>query len=133
MILLYAAQNSCVVESLKALLSGFRIKQCGSIKALVNSLRKPCHGLELGLLVVGSSDEMDEVMGIQSLIRDLRLVLVLPGRDPKMVVQAHKLSPRFIAYADNGIEQISAVLGKMIGATRQKRIGQNVSIAQPQA
>ena len=61
--------------------------------------------------------------------RDLRLVLVLPGRDPKMVVMAHKLAPRFIAYADNGYEQIGAVLEKMIDASRKKCIAPAISLA----
>ena len=124
MILFYAAENSRVVESLKSLLAVWPVKRCRSIQALVSSLRKPCHGIKIGLLVVGSSEEMFQIMGHQDLIRDLRLVLVLPERDPRMVVMAHKLAPRFIAYADNGYEQIGAVLGRMIDALRQKRNGE---------
>jgi hypothetical protein len=124
MMLFYAAENSRVVESLKVLLVGFRVKQCRSIHALATCLRKPCHGLEIGLLVIGTSDELVQIGELHNLTRDLRVVLVLPGRDPKLVAMAHKLAPRFIAYADNGFDQIGAVLDKMVGAPRQKRIGQ---------
>lgn len=128
MILFYAAENSRVVESLKALLAGLQVKRCRSLKALANCLRKPCHGLQIGLLVVSDIDEMFEIVELHSLIRDLRLVLVLPGRDPKMVVMAHKLVPRFIAYADNGYEQIGAVLAKMIHASRKKSIASAIAL-----
>lgn len=127
MILYYAAENSRVVESLKTLLSGLQVRQCRSLKELASCLRKPCHGLLIGLLVVSDIDEMLEIVGLHSLIRDLRLVLVLPGRDTKMVVMAHKLAPRFIAYADSGYEQISAVLAKMIHATAKKDIASAIS------
>lgn len=133
MILFYAAENSRVVESLKALLAGFRVKRCRSVNTLANCLRKPCHGLKIGLMVVNTPEEMAQIGALQNLFRDLRLVLVLPGRDPKMVAQAHKLTPRFIAYADNGFEQIGAVLDKMMDASRQKRIGQDIPLAPHQA
>ncbi len=129
MILFYAAENSRVVETLKPLLTGFRVKRCRSVDTLANCLRKPCHGLKIGLLVVKTPEEIAQIGKHQNLYRDLRLLLVLPGRDPKLVDQAHKLAPRFIAYADNGYEQIGAVLDKMAGALRQQRIGQTVSLA----
>lgn len=130
MILFYAAQNSRVVESLKALLTGFRVKKCSSTMALEKCLRKPCHGMKIGLLVVGSLAEMLQIVELQNLVRDLRLVLVLPERDPKMVVLAHKLAPRFIAYADNGYDQIGAVLGRMVKAVRRKETGSAASLLQ---
>ena len=130
MILFYAAENSRVVETLKSLLTGFRIKRCRSVSTLANCLRKPCHGLEIGLLVVGSPEEMVQIGKHQALFRDLRLVLVLPSRDPKLVDQAHKLTPRFIAYADNGYEQIGAVLDKIASALRKKRVGQTAPVPQ---
>jgi hypothetical protein len=53
---------------------------------------------------------------MRPLLTDLRLVMVLPRRHPALIAWAHKMGPRFIAYADNGQEQVGAVLNKMLGS-----------------
>lgn len=131
MILFYAAENSRVVDTLKELLASFKVKQCRSISTMAKCLRKPCHGLKIGLLVISTPEEMVQIGKLQNLFRDLKLLLVLPGRDSEMVARAHQWTPRFIAYADNGYEQIGAVLNKMMGAKPGKQVGPVLSTVQP--
>jgi hypothetical protein len=116
-ILFYAQQNNRVVETLEKRLVGQPIERFRTVGSLAKRLRKPCHGLQIALMVIRDRDEMIRIGDIQNLIRDLRLVLVLPGRDDEMVSMAHRLGPRFIAYADNGFEQAIAVVHKMAGWT----------------
>ncbi len=85
-----------------------------------NRLRKPRHGLEIVLVVVDRIEELDQIQDIQALMRDLRLVLVLPDRDSQMVSYAHRLAPRFIAYDDHGLEQVGAVIKKMVQSNRRQ-------------
>jgi hypothetical protein len=113
MILFFAHQNDRVVETLQKQLADLTIERFRSVESIAKRLSRPCHGLEIALMVVCDGDEMIQIAGIHNLIRDLRLVLVLPGHDPEMVSMAHKLGPRFIAYADNGFEQAIAVVRKM--------------------
>ncbi len=113
MILFYARQNDRVVETLQKQLAGLKILRIRTVNSLTTRLRKPCHGLVIALVVIRNREEMIQFTEFQNLIRDLRLVLVLPGRDDEMVSMAHKLGPRFIAYADNGFEQAVAVVRKM--------------------
>lgn len=113
MILLYAQQNDRVVETLQKLLVGLKIERFRSIASIAKRLSRPCHGLQIALLVIRDGDEIIHIAEIHYLIRGLRLVIVLPGHDPAMVSMAHKLGPRFIAYADNGFEQAVAVIRKM--------------------
>ena len=120
MILFYAAQNNQVVETIERQLAQYRVARCRSLNTVEKRLKKPLHGLEIVLLVVNRFEELDHIQEIQALMRDLRLVLVLPDRDSKMVSHAHKLAPRFIAYADNGVEQIGAVIRKMVQGSRCK-------------
>lgn len=54
---------------------------------------------------------------MRPLLLDMRLVMVLPGRDEDIIAWAHKLSPRFIAYADSGHGQVAAVLDKMLNTS----------------
>jgi hypothetical protein len=119
-ILFYAAQNNQVVETLKRQLEKYRVVRCRSFTTMEKRLRRPRHGLEIVLAVVNDVKEMGCIEEIQALMRDLKLVLVLPERDSKMVSQAHNLAPRFIAYADNDVEQVGAVINKMTKGFRAK-------------
>lgn len=121
MILFYAAQTNRVVEMLEQQLAGYKVARCRTFNTMEKRLRKPRHGLEIALVVVENIQEIDSMAEIQGLVRDLRLVLVLPERHPHMVSQAHKLAPRFIAYADLGPEQIVAVLKKMTEPMRRQQ------------
>ena len=120
MILFYAAQNNPVIETVERQLAEYRVARCRSFNTVEKRLRKPRHGLEIVLVVVNRFEELDHVQEIQALMRDLRLVLVLPDRDPGMVSHAHKLAPRFIAYADHGFEQIGAVMKKMVQSSKRQ-------------
>lgn len=113
MILFYAKQKDRVVEKLQKLLAGLKIERFRSVASIAKRLSRPCHGLEIALVVIREGEEMIQFAEIQNLIRDLRLVIVLPGHDSEMVSMAHKLGPRFVAYADNGFEQAVAVIRKM--------------------
>lgn len=113
MILFYAHQKDRVVETLQKQLAGQKIERFRSVESIAKRLSRPCHGLEIALVVIRHRKEMIQIAEILNLIRGLRLVLVLPDRDSEMVSMAHKLSPRFIAYADNGFEQAVAVIRKM--------------------
>lgn len=132
-ILFYAAQNNLVVENLERQLSSYRVTRCRSFEILEKRLRCPRHKLEIVLVVVGDELEMYRIEDIQELTRDLRLVLVLPGRDSKMVAHAHNLAPRFIAYADHGFEQIGAVLKKMLSGPKPGLMASNIAMAKFQS
>ena len=118
MILFYSAHNNRAAEIVEQQLAEFKTVRCRSFETMDRRLRKPRHGLEVVLVMAVHLQEMVFVEEIQGLLRDLRLVLILPDRDAKMVAQAHKLSPRFIAYADQSLDQIGAVMKRMMGTKR---------------
>jgi len=127
-ILFFAAQNNRVVEALEHQLSDFKVARCRSFNTLEKRLRKPRHGLAIALMVVDDFSELTRIEEIQSLMRDLRLLLVLPSRDARMVSHAHRLAPRFIAYADHGCDQIGAVIKKMTGASKPAALNTKMAL-----
>lgn len=114
MILFYAAEDTSVVDSLRHQLAPYKVSQCISIGAVEKRLRKPSHGVHVVLMILSNGEELDQLAAIHGLVRDVKLVLVLPVQDNAMVDRAHKLGPRFIAFADNGCDQVAAVLQKMM-------------------
>lgn len=122
MILFYAAEKSHVVETMEHMvieqLPSRPLVHCRSLAVLEQRLRRPRNDIEVVLISVSDAIEMRQLNTMRPLLLDLRLVIVLPTREPDIVAWAHKLVPRFIAYADNGYEQIGAVLKKMLGNGR---------------
>lgn len=129
MILFYAAQTNRIVETIEQQLAGYKVARCRTFKTMEKRLRKPRHGLEIALVVVENIQDIASIEEIQGIMRDLRLLLVLPERHPHMVSQAHRLAPRFIAYADLGPEQIVAVLKKMAEPMRCQQVGSAMAAA----
>lgn len=119
MILFYAASTNRVVETLEHIVAeqtpACPWVRCRTLAVLEQRLRRPCHDVQIVLISVGDPIEMRRLYAMRPLLLDLRLVMVLPRRDPDLIAWAHKLGPRFIAYADNGCEQVGAVLRKMLG------------------
>ena len=126
MILSYAMEKNCVVEALEhqvaQQLSPPKMIYCRSLEALEGRLRQPRHNIKIVFISVSDALEMAQLTNLRSLLMDLKLVLVLPRRDPDTIAWAHTLGPRFIAYADNGFEQVGAVLDKMMLQTNENKV-----------
>jgi hypothetical protein len=122
MILFYAAEKNHVVETIEQLvteqLPNRPLIHCRSLSVLEQRLRRPRVDIEVILISISDAIEMRQLNAMRQLLIDLRVVIVLPSRDPDIIAWAHKLLPRFIAYADSGFEQVGAVLEKMLGKSR---------------
>jgi hypothetical protein len=122
MILFYSAEKNRAVETMEQLLAeqlpSHPLIHCGSLSVLEQRLRRPRNDIEVVLISINDAIEIHQLNAMRALLLDLRLVMMLPRRDSDIVAWAHKLVPRFIAYADNGFEQVAAVLEKMLGKGR---------------
>lgn len=126
MLLFYSQQKDRAVEALEALVAGHlpphKVSYCNALDALEKRLRRPRRNLKIVLLCVLDAIEMSKLAELRCLLMDLRLILVLPRHDEGTVAWAHQFRPRFIAYADAGVDQISAVLEKMINTTTHSNV-----------
>jgi hypothetical protein len=118
MILFYAANGHQMKDSIPRLMVEHQFNQpvmpFDSLEALEVRLRRPHLDVDIILICVGDAIEMVKLTQMRSLLIDKRIVMVLPRREPDMVAWAHKLGPRFIAYADTSENQVAGVLGKML-------------------
>lgn len=120
-LLIYAAANNVVGRDLRkriqstGLETGFGTTFCTSLVALDRHLRKPLGKSPVGILIPSDEDELAALIGMRHLLRDMRLILILPdGQKPNIAhARAHMLRPRFITYADKRLEEVIAVLWKM--------------------
>lgn len=119
MLLLYAKAENGVSQALEPILNGrppdVRLETYADLDDLFDRLRKPRLNLKIGILSIGSETELDRLIIIRELLSDMRLVMVLPDKDPQTVAKAHALAPRFITFADAGFQPLVSVVSKMMG------------------
>lgn len=120
-LMIYAAADNAVGRDLRKQIrsTGFEIGAgtiyCTSLTALEQQLRKPLGKSPLGILIPSDDDELAALTSMRRLMRDMRLILILPDSHKPNIAhaRAHMLRPRFITYADRYLEEVTAVLWKM--------------------
>lgn len=125
MILFYAAESNEMKAGIHRMLKEHRfdhpVMPFDSLDTLDARLRRPHPDVDIILICIGDATEMLQLTQMRSLLIDRRIVMILPRRDPDIVTWAHKLGPRFIAYADTGEKQVADVLSKMLGQQKRRK------------
>lgn len=84
-----------------------------SLDALTQRLRKPISTSLLAVLLPKDDQELTALIQMRHLLRNIRIVLVLPNREGKSIADSHILRPRYISYSDGDMADVVAVLHKM--------------------
>lgn len=117
-LLVYAAKSGGVAQHLQQVIEEIVPKKNLEIYRNFNSLsyrlQQPMNGLEIAILLADSDQNLTDFLALQDLLSDIRIILVLPDREPSTFAKAHILGPRFMTYADSDFEDVKAVLGKML-------------------
>lgn len=90
-----------------------------TFNSVVHLSRRLClphvrRGETIGVLFAADRQDLANLLSIQDLLDDVRIILVLPDDKKKTVSAGHRLRPRYISYADGNFEDIAAVLNKMM-------------------
>ena len=79
-------------------------------------LRQPSHLDELLVLMPKDRKELDDLVAIGDLMRDAKLVLVLPEDDPGINEQSHLMRPRYVTYNDCDPSHLMLVVDRLLEA-----------------
>lgn len=123
---LAASQGKRVHQIVKSIASGERITTYRSIAALSHGLRRPTNGHQIAILFASSDEALSQLRGLSDLIRNLRIILILPDDERATMSSGSKLFPRFVSYMDSDFSDVGAVLEKMLensGNTHQQQDG----------
>lgn len=123
-LLIYATPANAVGRDLRKTIQSSGLEAdidtayCPSLVALDKQLRKPLGVSPIGIMIPSDEDELAALISMRHLLRGMRLILILPaGLQPNIAhAQAHMLQPRFITHADKNLEEVTAVLWKMMDA-----------------
>lgn len=118
MLLMYSQSNDGFMEKLKTLLGKVpnlnRIECYSSLGTLIKRLRHSRMDLDIGIFLINSEDELDNLISIRELVIDLRIVFILVASGKEIISKAHSFGPRFVAHWEDDLDKITAVLSKMI-------------------
>jgi hypothetical protein len=107
-------------QRLKALLEAAlprdRVLLCQTLEELTRCLLQPAQGLSAAVLLAHDRGQLNELLTLRNLLRDIRVILILPDRENSTVAQGHTLRPRLLTYADADFTPVvGAVLQKING------------------
>ncbi|NVM22502.1 MAG: hypothetical protein HWN68_12065 [Desulfobacterales bacterium] len=88
-----------------------------TIDSLSRRLRRPTYDVAVAVLLAATKEDLLDMLSIRDLIRNLRIILVLPDTEDATIAQGHSLRPRFLTYADSNFAEVAGVLNKMLGNT----------------
>lgn len=84
-----------------------------SLDNLTQYLRRPITTRLLAVLLPKNNKELSILIQMRHLLRDMRIVLVLPDRKGKTISDGHILRPRYVSYGDGDLSDVIAVIQKM--------------------
>ena len=118
-ILVYYTDNQDAGETLRQVIEKSvqdeKIEVYREIGALSERLRRPSFDLSVAVLFCCSKNDLLEVLTLQNLLKDVRVILILPDDDVDTLAKGHALGPRFLSYRDGGFQDVAGVLSRMIG------------------
>jgi hypothetical protein len=91
---------------------------CDSIDGLKDCLKHPApYGAKtLYMVFADTIERLNRLAGLEEYLEDRRLVLILPDNEASTWSTGLKLRPRFLASVHGSLNDVVAVLSKMIGA-----------------
>lgn len=84
----------------------------------MNEMKDKLHQLtvddKIGVFCISTVDELIELLNVERLLRRMKVILVLGFQEDERVTLAHRVRPRYLAYANEHPCQILEVIEKML-------------------
>jgi hypothetical protein len=106
--------GSMLLAVIETVLPDRKVEIYHSIQEFSGRLRKPLVDISVAVLLAASRAELMEMICLEDLLSELRLVLILPDSQPEILKKAHLLHPRFIAATERDYKHLGGVLRKMM-------------------
>jgi len=117
-IIVYSKSENGIGARLQAavetVLPRVHVEKFRTISRLSERLHKPPLNFPIVVLLAMNREDLENIVAIQNLLFDSRIVLILPDRKEDTMALGHILRPRFVSYRDSSFKDVGAVLNKMI-------------------
>ncbi len=95
------------------------VRLADSRSHLLDIFSRPLNGIDVLVALIATPQDINVLYTLNTILNDIRLILVLCGHSPKILESGLKLSPSFISYHENDLMDIISMIKKM----REKRNG----------
>lgn len=102
-----------LLKSLSTLTADIHSEHIASLESLAACLRKPMGVPSVGILMPPDRSELSALVNHRHLLRDMRIILVLPDAEAATMKTAHLLRPRYVSYGDGDLSDVVAVTSRM--------------------
>ncbi len=68
----------------------------------------------IALVFDPTHDDLRGLGALRDFLMGTRILLILPDQEAETIALAHRLFPTYIAYIDNGLSGIAAILGQLL-------------------
>ncbi len=77
-------------------------------------LRKLKSALSIALIWITGHEELKELGSWRDFLAGVRTILILPDDDPATLALAHKIFPVYIAYSEDDMSEVAAVVRRLV-------------------
>jgi hypothetical protein len=85
-----------------------------NIDQLYRTLRKPMNGIIAAMIMVGSDEELVDLVNLKDILVGIPMVLILPDQNKEAVTRGHALRPRYLTYADADLSVVPGIFKKIV-------------------
>jgi hypothetical protein len=97
-----------------------KIERCHSMERFTGMLCRSNRGQTIVILLITAITEFYEIFSIRALLKDIRVILILPDRTSEVVSAGYKVHPRYISFIDSDLSELAGVLKKMAALVEEK-------------
>ena len=90
------------------------VEMYNSMIQLHERLNQISHDDVIAVLFIPDHLELANILRFAQVLHDVKSILVLPDREAETIALGHTLYPRFISFADGDLQDVAAVLDKML-------------------
>lgn len=85
-----------------------------SINGLSERLSQSARGNCAAVILAENINDLRNIFALKNLLKDIRIILILPDRTEEVISMGYKLHPRFLSYIDSEFNEVAVVLKKMV-------------------
>jgi len=111
--------SSGLLDQISALVPMESLVVCRNFRQLRRALLKPAYNLFAAILVVSGRQDLLDLISMARFLRSIRIILILPDREPETISKGHALRPRFLTWPAGDSGEVISVLHKMLANERR--------------
>jgi hypothetical protein len=118
MTFLLCAREDEIGQRLRERIHGLKrdhdMESFATIDKLIQRLRQPVNGFLMAVILAGNRGELRKILEVGDFLGSVRIIIILPDRNPETISAALKLHPRYMSYADGDFLDVSMVARRML-------------------